>query len=113
MRRLIAIGILVFESYLIISSSQSVWSLWQKQGEAEKKRQEVEKLEVENRRLQSRLAYEQSPQFVEKQAREKLNLVKPGETVVVIPEDVLKAATASAVPTPPPPNWQQWLRLFF
>ena len=113
MRKLIAIGILIFEVYLIITFSRSIWDLWKKQGEMEIARSKVATLKQENNKLKSQLEYVQTDEFVEKEAREKLNYVKPGEAIVVIPDSVLQAATASAAPTPPLPNWQQWLRLFF
>lgn len=113
MRKLVAIGILLFAVYLTISLGGSIWNLWKKRGELDIARSKVDNLKQENNRLQSELEYVQSEEFVERQAREKLNYVKPGEAIVVIPDSVLKAATASAAPTPPSPNWQQWLRLFF
>lgn len=113
MRRLVAISFLLFTTYLIISFSRSVWDLWQKQGEIGKAKARVEDLRAENNRLRGQLEYTKTDEFVEKEAREKLKLVKPDETVVMIPDSVLKAATASASPTPPPPNWEQWMRLFF
>lgn len=113
MRRLAAIGFFLFATYLIISFSRSVWDLWQKQGEIEKTKAKVEDLKAENNRLKGQLEYTKTDEFVEKEARDKLNLVRPGETVVMIPDSVLKAATAAASPTPPPPNWEQWMRLFF
>ena len=113
MRKLIAIGILIFQAYLIISLSRSVWDLWQKQKEVDKARLRVEEEKEENRRLKNEISFVMSEEFVELQARDKLKFVKPGETVVVIPESVLRAATASASPTPMPPNWEQWMKLFF
>lgn len=113
MRKFIAIGVLIFEVYLIISFSRSVWDLWEKQEAIETARDSVAKLTDENKKLKSRLEYVKSEEFMEKEAREKLNLVKPGETIVIIPQSVLEAATASAAPTPVPPNWEQWMRLFF
>lgn len=112
MRKIIAIGILIFETYLIISLSRSVWDLWQKQAEIEKVSEKVEKLKRDNEKLQSQLDYVKTDEFVEKQAREKLRLVKPDETAVLIPQSLLQQATASATPTPVPPNWEQWMRLF-
>lgn len=113
MKRILAVSILLFAAYLIISLSRSLWDLWQKQEDLGKVQTKVERLRQENNRLQSELEYVQTDEFVEKQAREKLKLVKPNETVVLIPENVLKAATAEALPTPMPPNWEQWMRLFF
>lgn len=112
MRKLIAIIILAFEAYLIITLSRSVWELWHKRDEYSQIQARVAQLKEENNRRQSEARYAQTPQFIEKEAREKLNLVKPDETVVIIPQNVLREATASAEVTPIP-NWQQWLRLFW
>ncbi len=112
MRKIIAIGVLVFEAYLIITLSRSVWDLWEKRDEYSKIQARVSQLKEENNRRQSEARYIQTPQFIEKEAREKLNLVKVDETLVIIPENVLKEATASA-DVPSIPNWQKWLRLFF
>ena len=113
MKRVLSVSMLLFAAYLIISLSRSLWDLWQKQENLLKAQTNVERLRQENNRLQSELEYVQTDEFVEREAREKLKLVKPNETVVLIPENVLRAATASAVPTPAPPNWEQWMRLFF
>lgn len=112
MRKIIAIIILAFETYLIITLSRSVWELWHKRDEYRKIQARVSQLKEENNRRQSEARYVETPQFIEKEAREKLNLVKPDETLVIIPQNVLKEATAPAEVTPIP-NWQQWLRLFW
>ena len=113
MKKLVAIGILAFEIYLIISFSRSVWELWQNQDEVEKAKVKVETLRSENNKLKSELEYAKSEEFLEREARDKLHFVKSDETVVVIPDAVMRAATASAAPTPPPPKWEQWMKLFF
>lgn len=74
----------------------------------------VYKLEIKNKELKKRLAEVQSPDFIEKEVRNKLGLSKKGETVVVIPEDKLKlilgASTSAQIRLP---NWLGWLKVFF
>jgi cell division protein FtsB len=49
-------------------------------------KQELELLRQEKDRLDREVAYRQSPEFVEKEARNKLNMVKPGEEVYLKPK---------------------------
>lgn len=74
----------------------------------------VFRLEARNRQLKEKLLQIQSPEFIEEEIRDKLGLAKPGETVVVIPEEKLKSvlgASSSAVVRLP--NWLGWLKVFF
>lgn len=75
----------------------------------------VYNLEAKNRELKKKLTQIQSPQFIEEQARDKLGLVKNGETIVIIPEEKLKqvlgASTSARIVRLP--NWLGWFRVFF
>lgn len=72
-------------------------------------KQELDKAKEENRRLKVRLTQVNSDSFVEEEARDKLFLVKPGESGVILPHET----TENASKKPELPNWQKWLRLFF
>ena len=48
--------------------------------------EKVYNLEAKNKELKEKLAQIKSPAFIEKQARDKLGFSKPGETVIIIPE---------------------------
>ncbi len=63
-----------------------------------------------NSKLQRDLAKIESPQYIEKQAREKLNLGKPGEYNIILPP-----ITPQPSPTPAEvlTNWEQWVRVFY
>ena len=64
--------------------------------------EEVAKLDAENRRLETEVAALKSdPAALEKTAREKLGLAKPGEVVVVLPEGWEKRVRPES-PTPVP-----------
>ena len=79
-------------------------------------RAKLEKIEAENAKLASELAQAQSPDFIEKQVRDKLGLGKEGEATVVLPDpDTLRKLSPtipSETDTLPDPTWKKWLKLF-
>jgi len=110
--RLIGFISIILGLYLIVTSGRSIVELWQRSkraGEAEKSLAELKK---QNNMLKNKLKTVQDNDFIEKVAREDLNLVKPGESVIILPEDLQKEK-----PTIPPPkplaNWQKWYKLLF
>ena len=107
--RLISGVILITGFYLIFTISKSTFNLWQKAEavkEAQKDRIDAERKQKE---LKDKLEFTQSQEFIERQAREKLGLVKPGETVMIItPLEATQSVIAETLP-----NWKRWLKLFF
>ncbi len=73
----------------------------------------LNKLQQENRELQNRLVQVQRLEFIEEQARNKLNLAKKGETIVVIPQEEIDKVLGlnKKVKEIKLPNWQGWLKL--
>ena len=53
----------------------------------EKIKNDIVQLEAQNKELEQLIAYFSSSEFVEKEAREKLNMAKPGEKTLVITQD--------------------------
>lgn len=97
---------------LVVSLSGSLWTVWKK-GDIVRERQEtLARLEAENQDLIKKLAEAQTPAFVERVAREKLGLVKPGETVVLV-EKSSQQSVASSQQETTVPNWKKWWGLFF
>ena len=74
---------------------------------------DVSKLQDKNRQLHAKLDQSKSISFVEQIARDQLNLAKPNETIVIIPQDQIRAILAANthVEPAPLPNWQGWLKL--
>ena len=109
---LIAGGIFVlfFAYNLITQISDAVSSSERLSQQAET----VYKLEAKNKELRKKLSKIQSPQFIEQQARDKLGMSKPGETIIIIPQEKLKqilGASSSAEPARLP-NWLGWVKVF-
>lgn len=71
---------------------------------------EYEKLKKRNIELKTDLLRKNDPLEIEKKAREKLNLVRKDETVVILP---YPTPTPTIITPSPKPNWQQWVDLYF
>jgi cell division protein FtsB len=71
----------------------------------------VDAIKGQNAQLSDLVNYLNTPQYKEKEAREKLNLQKPGEVVVSLPQD--QPATASATTTVQTSNPKKWFDYFF
>ena len=76
---------------------------------------DIQKLEIKNKELKKKLTDVKSPEFVEEQARNKLGLVKGGETVVIIAQERIKQilGSSSSAKEAKLPNWLGWLKVFW
>lgn len=106
-------------AYLAISTILKATEIYQLNQQAAGIRQEIGLLKERNAELRRQMDYLQSPEYVEKVAREQLNLVQPGDIplVVVSPSE---QAPSAVMPAQPPqtrpevlPNWQRWWNYFF
>jgi cell division protein FtsB len=82
-------------------------------------RREVSELQKQRDQLRHRLAYQQTDWFVEQEARNKLGLARPNETVVIFPEQTAvlgdRAPSNTSVALTSPlwqQNFQKWWGLF-
>lgn len=84
-------------------------------------RTEAEKIQKDNRELEEKIAYFQTPEFQEKVAKEKLNFQKADEEVVVIKSSPSSRAEkaageedeASETVRDSQANYLKWWRYFF
>lgn len=100
-----------------ISSARETYQGWRVDKEIEGLRAQVATLEGKRLHLAETLGRLQTPDAVDKEARLRLGLQKPGERVFILQEDGLRAShatrdgslqTEDAVSNP-----QKWLRYFF
>lgn len=103
----IAICLSVIENFIA-----SIYQLLYKKDVLIQVQNELQKEEQENKRLKDQLNRVKNPQFVEEQARDKLFLTKPGESVILIPS-FQASDSGKTVKKEEKPNWQQWWDLFF
>jgi cell division protein DivIC len=97
----------------IYSLSRSVYDLWRRQDLISAQKQVLNKLEAENKRLQADLKESQTPEYIERIAREKLNLAKPGETIILFDKNPVTDAGESNRLPEIKPSWSVWWKLFF
>lgn len=87
----------------------SIYDLWDKQDLVVRAEKELQNEKEENQRLKSRLVYVKSNEFIEEEARNKLFMVKPGESGVIVPADLLEKKEKKK--DLELPNWQKWINL--
>lgn len=104
--------IMVGTLLLIINDlARSMYDIWQKKDFITQAQKELDFQKQENQRLKSALSYSQTPEFIEKQARDKLFMVKSNEQKILLPQDSGSSQVTPGGETDP--NWRKWWKLFF
>ena len=114
--RLFRLMIGLISLVLVATLPRSIYQLWQRWDIVSEREQELKRTRAENERLKANLQEAQTPDFVERQAREKLGMVKEGETLVIMPNDNPPAGglmtNGEEEKEERMPNWKKWLNLF-
>lgn len=100
---------------ILIATAQRAVDGYQMARQVDVARKEVAELRQRNLELQARIERYRSDAYVEKVAREELNLARPGDVpVIVIAPTLAPTPVVSASPTAVPlgPVPRQWLRVF-
>ena len=112
-RRFLKLIIFVSGIAVIVGLAGSSYQLWKKRDIVAERQTVLTELEGENATLKRQLQDAQSEGFVERMAREKLGLVRQGETVVVMKNEKLKVKNEAQETEENVPNWKKWWGLFF
>ncbi len=111
------IGLIIVSLVLLIivfNLIQRILDAFKSSDRLTREAEKVYQLEAANKQLKQRLSEVQSADFIETEARDKLNLSKTGETLVIIPEQKIKELLASSsAQIARLPNWLGWWRVFF
>lgn len=112
--RIFYLSIIIVGLAISFGLARNLHGIYQNSEFQKQAQQKLEKLRAENIRLKGENTEAKQPNFIEREARERLGLVKPGEVVVVLPEEKEATTTAQVAETGQPRSvWQQWLGLFF
>jgi len=119
-RQVFRILALLVGIYFIVSLSRDILELLSARERLVKEQTEVDKLTQEQQKLAEQLGYVMSDEFVEKEAREKLLMGKPGEVVMLLPPDeqarkggsVTAKSDLASGEARELANWEKWVRLF-
>lgn len=82
-------------------------------GEIRAMQDEVTRLEQQRNRLGDLIRSAESPEFLEREARLRLGLQKPGESVLIVPEGVGETPAGVQPPEVFPSNPRKWWRHIF
>jgi cell division protein DivIC len=72
---------------------------------------DIDRLRVDNTRLKSQVTEAKTDAFVEREARERLGLVRPGDVPVVVVNAPAPAKLPDPAPPPPKAHWERWREL--
>ena len=104
--------LLVFLLLAVVSLAQNIINLINKGLVLKREKADLETLKKEKQRLEAELNYMKTNEFLEREARDNLGLVKEGETVAILPSenedgrDKAEQGKSQGVS-----NWKQWWRL--
>jgi len=88
------------------------------QKEIDSKEQQQQVAELDTQTLELEQKYYKSPEYLEVEARRRLNLANPGEKVLILPPNSAAAKAEDASPIAPiqtaePSNFAQWVDFIF
>lgn len=108
--------LLFFLVLLFLSLVRNTFRINKAKDKVQKAEERLEKLREEKEELELKLKFVKSEEFIEKQVRDKLGLVREGEIVVILPEDEIVKKFAplhyEEEEVLPDPNWKKWMQLF-
>lgn len=113
-KKAISLIIIVVGVGLIVTLSRDILRLLGADDRIRQAQLEVEELAQSNLELKELKEYYQSEAFIEEHARNKLNLAREGETIVILPPNVEELVGFKEEKEPLQiPNWKKWWQLFF
>lgn len=99
--------------FLSLGLIRSITGHWSKQSLVSQRQQVLKQEEERSRELIMRLQEATGAAFIEKQARDKLGLVKEGETIVLLDKLSINGDDSAANEVALSPTWKNWWKLFF
>lgn len=114
-KKIVFFVFIAFFLFVINELTHSVYNLWKKHDLIDETRRTLIAEKKKNIELKKMLGEVGQQSFIEKEARNKLFLVKPGERIVVVEPTtfILASPSSKAKPIEGQPNWKQWWETFF
>lgn len=110
MKKVLFIITVVILIVIVNNLVHSIYDIWQKKDFVTQAEKILSFQKQQNQKLKSELSYSQTSEFIEKEARDKLFMVKKGEQRVLLSKGSEEAVKEKKDNDP---NWKQWLGLFF
>jgi cell division protein FtsB len=106
-------GILFLSFIVLLFNVMRTYFFIQQKGDIlQKANLKLQKAKEENENLKRQLARTQSPVFIEKEARNKLNMGKEGEILLLMPT-IIPVEDPTPTPVDTSTNLEKWKKVFF
>lgn len=114
-KKYLPVALIILISFMVLGVSKQIVEAIKISSRLDKAADSFSRLQEENRQLKKRLSEVEKDDFVESQARNKLNMSKEEETVVMIDSGVLDRQIQQNKKEQPLElqNWQKWLKLLW
>lgn len=103
---------LVVAALAVINTTRTVMEIYLRSQRLEKSREEVAALGQEKQDLEKKLARAKTSEAIEDLARQKLNMIFPGEKILILPQVSQRVSQAVLGGGESKPNWKRWIELF-
>ncbi len=103
---------LVIAALAVTNTARTVMEIYLRSQRLEKSREEVATLREEKQGLEGKLARAKTPEAIEDLARQKLNMIFPGEKIVILPQVSQKIFQTVLGGKENKSNWRRWLEIF-
>lgn len=110
--KILLIGVLGISLVYAFSTIRNMYMVLNSGTRLNNEQTQVKSLRQENARLKLNIAEAEQEDFIEKVARDQLNMAYPNETVIVLPKPVAAESFADSRQLDGH-NWQRWYALFF
>lgn len=113
-KKAIQIAIIIIGISLIVNLTRDILRLLKVGERIKMTENKLEEAREEERLLLEKEEYYASEEFIEETARNKLNMARPGETIVVLPPNLAEVVGRKEKESVQElPNWEKWWQLFF
>ena len=115
-KRILILLLSIFVVFILVSLFRQIIDALNAGNRLNQAVEEVTQLQQKNMEIKKRLAEAQSEGFKEKVLRDKLNMGRNGEAIVIIPDSELEkvlGAEKKGMEEIRLPNWYGWYKLFF
>lgn len=122
LKTLAATPLLLLGLFLVFHLSRSLWGMYHRTDRVGELKNEIQKLREEKSRLEEEKAFRQTAEFIEQEARNKLQMTKEGEHILVLPDSQNEKIPKSKTPALPAgrqvpktegkPNWKKWVEFW-
>ena len=117
-KKLLAVPALIFGLFVVFQLSRSLVNMYGRGGRGKELAAEVAGLEKEKQDLEREKAFRETEEFVEREARDKLRMVREGERILVLPNEARMGAETDADGRGrevggEKENWKKWVEFWF